>query len=509
MPTDTYQLNTSAPLANPSTTSTTPKLRDYMNAKKAAKEKGLSNINPNANNAFNTTNPQQYIPPVRPNPLGSENPTQAVCSGGSSYYPPTTGTLPPTVGPNEPPPPYTQYYDATGAGYTNPMYLQYQQNIAPPAYKPQASPNSQFTNLNANMANMSLQQQQNLTANNTTHQMPQNYQQMSYNSMGNNPNPQNPLVYQSNNQNYLQNPQNFPNPQQNYQNSNPLNNNNSTITPYPNTASPYPTSASPNPNITNNSLYPNRSTVSSASQMYSSPVVTTASTNYTPQPYFYGTNSTTSNIQTPNYQQLTQQNNYQTPTNSSQQTTNVPTNQPLYVATNQTGLPSSTANVAPSMQAPFVVNNLQNSLQTPPTHVTPQSNQQQTPTPIQNPLQVVGNIQTPYSTVASQSVTTTGYTSTGFSTTTTTATSSSTYGSSTHSTMHPGYSYNPQTGSYNYNSGYQQTNPVNPQFYGQYTTGAAATNTQVGTTDSQSAGKINVATGFDVSKCFSLVLVSF
>lgn len=54
-------------------------------------------------------------------------------------------------------------------------------------------------------------------------------------------------------------------------------------------------------------------------------------------------------------------------------------------------------------------------------------------------------------------------------------------------------------GNFNYNSGYQQTTATNQQFYGQYTTGAAATNTQVGTTDSQSANKMNVATGYDVS----------
>lgn len=487
--TDSYQLNNATSLSNPTTTSSTPKLRDYMNAKKAAKEKINSTMPANANNAYNAGNTQQYIPPVRPNPLGSENPTQAVCSGGSSYYPPTSGTMPPTVGPNEPPPPYTQYYDATGAGYSNPMFLQYQQNIAPPAYKPQASPNSQFTALNANMTNLTMQQQQQiLEANNTANQMSVtgNYQQMSYNSLANNP--QNPLVYQGHNQNYLTNQPSYMTNQQTYLNQSPHNSNNTKH-------SVYTSSASPAPNMTNNSLYTSQSTVSNTSQMYNSPaVVTTAATTYTPQPYFYGTNTAASNNLNSNYQQNSQQNNYQTPP------TNVPTNQPLYVATNQTGLPSSNtllqssgASVPPTMQAPFVVNNIQ-ATQTPP--APPQTNLQQITPQSQNPLQVVGNTPTVYPAVAQASAATAPLTSNVVSTSTTTASFGS---SASHSTMHPGYSYNPQTGNFNYNSGYQQANPANQQFYGQYTTGAAATNTQVGTTDSQSAGKMNVATGFDVS----------
>ncbi|KAM7357690.1 tyrosine-protein phosphatase non-receptor type protein myopic isoform 2-T2 [Cochliomyia hominivorax] len=491
LPTDSYQLGSTTPMANPTTTSTTPKLRDYMNAKKAAKEKNLTAMTGNTNNAYNAGNPQQYIPPIRPNPLGSENPSQAVCSGNSSYYPPTTGTMPPTVGPNEPPPPYTQYYDATGAGYTNPMYLQYQQNIAPPAYKPQASPNSQFTNLNANMANLTLQQQPSLTANNTTNQQipglnaPGNYSQM-YNSMGNNP--QNPLIYQQNNQNYLQNSQTFTGTQQQQTYLQPQTLNNNSTSPQ------YPSTASPAPNLANNSLYPSPATVSNSSpQMYTSPVVTTASTNYTPQPYYYGTNTSTShNLNTNNYQASPQPSSYQTPP------TNVPTNQPLYVATNQNNLPSSaatplqssTANpvVPPTMQAPY-------NLQTPPVGAQIVQQQQQKSQTLQNPLQVVGNTSSPYSAPVAatvSSISTVASNAVGATTTTVAS-----FGSSSHSTMHPGYSYNPQTGNFNYNSGYQQTTPANPQFYGQYTTGAAATNTQVGTTDSQSAGKMNVATGFD------------
>lgn len=138
-----------------STISNTPKLRDYLKSKNTTASSiataGVSDSMPN-NSTHQTT---QYIPPVRPNPLGSENPTQAVCSSGSMYTPHVmnpNGSVP-IVAPNEPPPPYSlqqqQYYDPNVAGYTNPMYQQQQQNIAPPAYKLQASPNSQFGNVNA------------------------------------------------------------------------------------------------------------------------------------------------------------------------------------------------------------------------------------------------------------------------------------------------------------------------------------------------------------------------
>lgn len=122
--------------AAPSTTtvSSTPKLRDYLKAKAA-----MADI-------ANPTAPG-FVPTVRPVPVGSENPTQAACS--------TYATAPP----NEPPPPYSlqqqQYFDPSAAGYTNPMYQQQQQNIAPPAYKAQASPNSQT--LHGAMGQLSLQ----------------------------------------------------------------------------------------------------------------------------------------------------------------------------------------------------------------------------------------------------------------------------------------------------------------------------------------------------------------
>lgn len=134
--------------SNSSTASNTPKLRDYLKAK-------------NSNAASIDQKPATpYVPPIRPSPLGSENPTQAVCSG-SAYYA-ANAAAQNSVAPNEPPPPYslqqTQYYDASAAGYTNPMYQQQQQNVAPPAYKAQASPNSQFVSntLSSNMSQMNL-----------------------------------------------------------------------------------------------------------------------------------------------------------------------------------------------------------------------------------------------------------------------------------------------------------------------------------------------------------------
>ncbi|XP_017040383.1 tyrosine-protein phosphatase non-receptor type 23 [Drosophila ficusphila] len=115
--------------------STTPKLRDYLKAKAAMADAS----NPAA---------AGFVPTVRPVPVGSENPTQAACSYA-------------TAPPNEPPPPYSltqqQYFDPSAAGYTNPMYQQQQQHIAPPAYKAQASPNSQT--LHGAMAQMNLQAQ--------------------------------------------------------------------------------------------------------------------------------------------------------------------------------------------------------------------------------------------------------------------------------------------------------------------------------------------------------------
>ncbi|KAH8270247.1 hypothetical protein KR018_006177 [Drosophila ironensis] len=125
-----------APATVTAASSGTPKLRDYLKAKAAMADAG----NPSSGG---------FVPTVRPVPVGSENPTQAACSAYA------------TAPPNEPPPPYSlqqqQYFDPSAAGYTNPMYQQQQQHIAPPAYKAQASPNSQT--LHGAMGQLSMQQQ--------------------------------------------------------------------------------------------------------------------------------------------------------------------------------------------------------------------------------------------------------------------------------------------------------------------------------------------------------------
>ncbi|XP_034481005.1 tyrosine-protein phosphatase non-receptor type 23 isoform X2 [Drosophila innubila] len=157
-------------LSNVSASSGAPKLRDYLKAK---------------NNSISTPamDATPYVPTVRPVPVGSENPTQAACSAYA--------TAPP---PNEPPPPYSlqqqQYYDPNAAGYTNPMYQQQQQNIAPPAYKAQPSPNSQT--LHGAMAALSVQQPPSEPAYGQQSQLVYGYNyQMNYPSSAASPAPQN------------------------------------------------------------------------------------------------------------------------------------------------------------------------------------------------------------------------------------------------------------------------------------------------------------------------------
>ncbi|XP_061395463.1 tyrosine-protein phosphatase non-receptor type 23 [Musca vetustissima] len=541
------------------TVSQTPKLRDYLKAKNAAKEKNMALGNTNNPAAYNL-NAAQYIPPVRPNPLGSENPTQAVCSGGT-YYPNTASgnTVPPTVGPNEPPPPYSlqqqQYYDPNGAGYTNPMYYQYQQNVAPPAYKPQASPNSQFTNLNVNMANLSLQQSSGGAANSP--KMP--YSQSPYS----NPGAGNANVYNN------QNPMNNSIPSTNLQQQNNYNashamNNPQMMGMYGGNMNTQQTSLQQQQQyMPGNSVYntstatlsqqmpvaytqayssPVTTTGGNATQMYTSPVVTTASTTATQPQYLYGTN-------TANYQQNpTMPNNNFNNSPAQNNNTNVPPSQPLYVATNQI--------VPPTIQAPYIVNNQVAGNPTlqqfqPPTggqltnqnlpgqNVNPQVNanipsqqQQQMITPAaaaggqantfsnmpivaRNPSNqaampmapnVSGSIapgQSPYTLPgnAAQTPSSGNANAVPNVVTTTQANSSTSTGGvlrkTSSSTMHPGYSYNPQSGTFDYGSGYHQAAPNNQPFYGQYTTGAQPINSQVGTTDSKSSGKTNLSTGFD------------
>uniref|UniRef100_A0A1I8PGA0 Tyrosine-protein phosphatase non-receptor type 23 n=1 Tax=Stomoxys calcitrans TaxID=35570 RepID=A0A1I8PGA0_STOCA len=508
LPTDTYKPNTAPAVSG---TSNTPKLRDYLKAKNAAKEKNA------AGNMVNSVYPTgtQCIPPVRPNPLGSENPSQAACSG-SAYYANSQGNVsgpppPPSVGPNEPPPPYslqqTQYYDPNAAGYTNPMYYQYQQNVAPPAYKPQASPNSQFSALNSNMGGLSAQHQQ--------QQLPQQlqsanpsvaavYNSSGYNVAGGNTAQQsnsfnvNNTAYtpsaaagnltqnnynitsQANNQQPMSAYNVMNAGQQQYGTANSLNN--VSQSNYQSSAG----SMGSNMHVSYTQAYTLQTPLQNSTQIYKQPVVTTASA-VAQQQYAYG-NSV-------NYQQAPIHNPYNNSSTPSLPN-NVPPSQPLYVATNQ---------AAPSaLQAPYIVNNQQ------------QQQQQQQPMPTPTPpvagAQVPAmNTNLPMSTaqsIASQStlntvsnVSTPGAMSAGSVASSSNNVVTTSVGGvlrkTSSSTMHPGYSYNPQSGTFDYGSGYHQTAASNNLFYGQYTTGAQPINSQVGTTDSQSSGKSNLATGFD------------
>lgn len=101
-------------------TGATPKLKDYLKGKASS----------------DSSSP--YIPSIRPNPLGSENPTAATCGTASSVAAASTANNQnypsQVVGPNEPPPPYSvnQYYEPTG--YSNALY----HNTPAPPYEPQA-----------------------------------------------------------------------------------------------------------------------------------------------------------------------------------------------------------------------------------------------------------------------------------------------------------------------------------------------------------------------------------
>uniref|UniRef100_A0A1B0AJE8 Tyrosine-protein phosphatase non-receptor type 23 n=1 Tax=Glossina pallidipes TaxID=7398 RepID=A0A1B0AJE8_GLOPL len=515
---DTYNFNSST---SGSVNCGTPKLRDYLKSKNISKELKMA-----------TVSSQQYIPSIRPNPLGSEDPSQAACSGNSYYPNSTAASVSFTVGPNEPPPPYslqqTPFYDAniTGMpnsdvsrGYTNPMYMQYQQNIAPPAYKAQASPNSQFTALSANIAALSLQEQQYINYNN-------NYStntcsgQLAYNS---------PLGNSEGNINHYMTPQVGYNiscgqstqsqpPEQQPVSSQPYAAS-ASIASIPNlfpmgynVASVAPAvSASSMPNVAPlvygtstisaatpaTSMYDPTSGTPNISQMYSQ----TVSTATIPQLHAtYGTsnNSTATTSCKDNYAQLIQQQltNYNNYTVS----TSVPTTQPLYIVTTQSIQMEPIS--APVLQSTSLRRNQQ------PSILSSQANQPQfqqsqatqipsSPYNLQNPSDPNIAFSSLINAIPPSSVTT-NITCAALPVISSTANTSSyrAYGSST---IHPGYSFNTQSGIYEYGSGYHQTTAVSLQPHGQYTSASAqdGLKSQLGTTDSQKSGKINVATGFD------------
>ncbi|CAD7006351.1 unnamed protein product [Ceratitis capitata] len=433
-----------------STISNTPKLRDYLKSKNTTASSiataGVSDSMPN-NSTHQTT---QYIPPVRPNPLGSENPTQAVCSSGSMYTPHVmnpNGSVP-IVAPNEPPPPYSlqqqQYYDPNVAGYTNPMYQQQQQNIAPPAYKLQASPNSQFGNVNAYNNTTAMAQHDQLGQQQQLLQLQQQqHQQLMMQQSGGNHavfGQQSPAitglgVYGANQSNVMH-------PQQTVQT---------------NTAYSYNPTAD--------------ASKASTGQMLSQHGLLTNQANGAANPDARAADTTAAQANIYANQMNNLQQHY---AQASSTNFGTPTSRPLYVATTQ----SDSVQAPPTLQAPYVVNNWQQAIH--PNVSGGAGETQQLPSfpPVSgtsNPASAKPKSPNPQQQSATSSIASNNY---PYSTT----------------TKHPGYSYNPQTGQYEYGSGYQQGNN---KFCGKYTSSSTSQSDTVGTTDSENANKINVATGFD------------
>ncbi|XP_050334866.1 tyrosine-protein phosphatase non-receptor type 23 [Bactrocera neohumeralis] len=488
------------------TTSITPKLRDYLKSKNttassiaaAGMSDGISSNTAHQNS--------QYIPPVRPNPLGSENPTQAVCSSGNPYTAHVinpTGAVP-AVAPNEPPPPYSlqqqQYYDPNIAGYTNPMYQQQQQNIAPPAYKLQASPNSQFANVNANVPNLTgsynntpeigqAQQQQLLYLQQQQHQMMQQAVG-GPSTYGQQPSSLNPMSAYGANASTL-----MPTQQTLAAGSN--------IPP-----ALGPTSNTYSYNTNTDATKPFAAQSSANGTFGTSQTITSAAA---PQQANNYTNQMT-NVQQP-YSQVAGAN------------LSIPTSHPLYVATTQ----SDAAQAVPSkallsLQAPYVVNNWQQSpylgaadssaaaSQCQPNNTFQQQHQQfsqQQQLQLQQQLQCQSQqqMQPPQqqqsfyphandtvNVANSESISIPASAQPGVQITSATPNAATNMQPYSTATKHPGYSYNPQTGQYEYGSGYQQ---ANNKYYGKYTSSSTPQSVTVGTTDSENATKINVATGFD------------
>ncbi|XP_067644309.1 tyrosine-protein phosphatase non-receptor type 23-like [Eurosta solidaginis] len=450
-------------------TSSAPKLRDYLKSKNTTASSiaaaGISDVI--SANAAPQNNP--YIPLVRPNPLGSENPTQAVCSPGNYYTSHTmnSDSAVHSVAPNEPPPPYSlqqqQYYDPNTAGYAKPMY--HQQNIAPPAYKLQASPNSQFGGYNNSVSGMvqrdEVGQQQ---------QFSQQQQQQQFNQQHLNIQQQQQLMMQQsvgNSTMYAQQP--LKQQQQLLQQQQqPMQTQQQASTP---------------PGF----MQPQRSLVGAC----------TPATPAAAQQTNFATN---------------QMNMYQQPyTQSSVANYSTPTSRPLYVATSNANTSQVNAGTGapPSLQAPYVVNKWQQSSHTgvqnmPGAAVLQQAQLQQQQQPQTQkqfqqqqqaackPTAMGTSNPTSGETLANPSLQALQMASASISNTAVPG-AANVSGYST-VTKHPGYSFNPQTGQYEYGSGYQQ---ANNKFYGQYTSSGTSQSVVVGTTDSENANKINVATGFD------------
>ncbi|XP_054736176.1 tyrosine-protein phosphatase non-receptor type 23 [Anastrepha obliqua] len=478
--------NTAKPISpNPtpnSATSGTPKLRDYLKSKNTTASSiaaaGVSDVASSNSVSQNT----QYIPLVRPNPLGSENPTQAVCSSGGFYTSHglnSSGAVP-VVAPNEPPPPYSlqqqQYYDPNTAGYTNPMYQQ-QQNIAPPAYKLQASPNSQFANMNASMPTVGynnalslgqrddLAQQQQLLQQQQQQQQLMMQQAVANNTMyGQQPAPVVTGGYGGNQNNFMQQQQ-------------------------------------ANLARTGNSMLP-----TSASYPYDTNIgpLQTAKLGFAAQPVLQGSIPTQTIGASTDIRAAaehaknvpSQMNNFQQPyPQVSVGNLSTPTSRPLYVATSD-GAQAPPAAPSQSLQA----HSMGNSWQQQPQHLGVASGAAAAPQYQQQSVQPHPNFPSgnnaAVNPASNEGIAGPSLAQQSGQNTSIPLSSNATPNAHPYTTItkHPGYGFNPQTGQYEYGSGYQQ---ASNKFYGQYTSSSTPQSANVGTTDSENANKINIATGFD------------
>ncbi|XP_023170307.2 tyrosine-protein phosphatase non-receptor type 23 [Drosophila hydei] len=492
----------SKPEVTPTPSSGAPKLRDYLKAKQS----GLGTVT-------SALDAAPYVPNVRPVPVGSENPTQAACSAYASAPPP-----------NEPPPPYSlqhqQYYDPNAAGYTNPMYQQQQQHIAPPAYKAQASPNSQ--SLHSAMAQLSLQQQQQqqqqqqsepMTSYGQQSQLPYgyNYPASAGSPASQNYNYQQPLYVATSTQpsdtsSYAL-PQSQPVGYAQQQTQQPAYPTAGVATPqassfaqqqqmsmYPQPAAGYAQQAQ---------TMPQQAASYAPSQMQSQATQQAASYTQAQTPQQQGSYPQTQTAQqAANYSQsLTPQPAVSYPQSSTPQMT---ASYPQALTTQQAASysqaiqqPQIGAHAAATQIQPQPQSTAYGLQQTPQQSASMPFAQQPTPPP--QPVLYPSQI-TPQSTAVVQA--TPGLP--------TVAPAASQYpvGSAVSSiesnnylsySNHPGYSFNPQTGLFEYSSGYQHDSnniPKAAQGFGQFTQSGQQV-AVVGTTDSEQANRSSLATGFD------------
>lgn len=489
-----------APEAAPPTTtvSSTPKLRDYLKAKAAMADIG----NPTA---------AGFVPTVRPVPVGSENPTQAACS--------TYATAPP----NEPPPPYSlqqqQYFDPSAAGYTNPMYQQQQQNIAPPAYKAQASPNSQT--LHGAMGQLSLQPDANTGAYSygyPTGAVPPlayaapgaapgavasssagqgfNYQQPLYvaTSVNPNPSPSHGEVAASLQAPYVVNQASNPYqatggyPGQNYQQPGAYNQ----------ASSGYGTGQQAQQPL---SYAPSQSQASGYPQPPTSqqqPPGYPQSQPLQQQPSGYPQSQTPQQLPTGGYPQSQANSGYaqaagytQSPASQQQATGYPQSGTPQLQPTGYPQAPTPQQPLAYAQQPGGYVPQQPTLFPSQAVQSTPQAGHQSSPATAAAASVVPAPVASPAPSLAPSQA------SVPPQVPASSQAPSATYISYSN---HPGYSFNPQTGNYEYSSGYQQDSSALKGVQGSqgYQFSQSGKQQAVGTTDSENANRSNPATGFDV-----------